>query len=127
MSVAWGVALGVVAGALLSVLQHLPYEYGGGRGHLSAALGNRSAPPAGARLLRLSRGSVLYRVDGASHGGRLVVLVHGFIGCHLDYERLAQHLAGLGRRRVLRMDNYGRGWSRYVGPKRAPGVACGRV
>ena len=113
MSLAWGAALGVVAGALLaSVLQHLPYEYGGGRGHLRAALANRSAPPAGARVLRLSRGEVLYRVDGASHGGRLVVLVHGFIGCHLDYERLSQHLTGVGRRRVLRMDNYGRGWSR---------------
>jgi pimeloyl-ACP methyl ester carboxylesterase len=104
---------GVIAGALLllDVLQHVPYEYGGGRGHASAALGNKSAPPAGAQRVRLSRGEVLYRVDGASHGGRLVVLVHGFIGCHLDYERVAQHLSSAGRRRVLRMDNYGRGWS----------------
>ena len=74
--------------------------------------------------------------------GRLVVLIHGFVGCHLCYNYLTDHLVKtglfltffffffffifsplfsiisfsycsflLGKRRVLRLDNYGRGWS----------------
>ena len=81
------------------------------RRRLQESLLNRSAPPQGGGFIRTSRGRVHYRYDGVSRGRRpLVVLVHGFTGCHLDLESLTRCLVSHGRR-VLRFDNYGRGWT----------------
>ena len=85
-------------------------------------------------LAQLSMGKTFFRMEGnAKSDLPLVVLIHGFVGCHKDFDPLVSHLkvseqvwdvcmecyeanGGCGfvkksGRRILRMDNYGRGWS----------------
>mmetsp|Transcript_8506 Transcript_8506/g.12889 ORF Transcript_8506/g.12889 Transcript_8506/m.12889 type:complete len:373 (-) Transcript_8506:33-1151(-) len=77
----------------------------------TSSLANRSSCPPGGEIVSLTRGECHYRYDGKENPGRLVVLVHGFVGCHLDYQLLCEYFVEKGKRRVLRFDNYGRGWS----------------
>jgi len=72
---------------------------------------NTNPPPEGCEIVSLSRGDCNFRIDGRSNGGRLVVLVHGFAGCHLDLFPLAKELVEKQGQRVLRFDLFGRGWS----------------
>ena len=66
----------------------------------------RTAP---GRFVRLFDGVTHYRIDGPD-SGRTVVLVHGFSVPYYIWDSTAAALAGAGFR-VLRYDEYGRGWS----------------
>ncbi len=57
----------------------------------------------------LPDGGVHCRWDGPGHGP-VVVMVHGFSLHHVAFDHLVPALTAAGYR-VLRMDNYGRGWS----------------
>jgi pimeloyl-ACP methyl ester carboxylesterase len=61
------------------------------------------------RFVRLSDGVTHYAVDGPD-SGRIIVLVHGFSVPLYIWDSTAIALAGAGYR-VVRYDEYGRGWS----------------
>lgn len=99
-----------------------------------AKLVNTSKPADGGQKVKLSRGDCFYRIDEpkdrSAHGKPLVVLVHGFVGCHLDYQLITQELVSKYGRRVLRMDNMGRGWSslpNYTGTRCIPELYAGQL
>ena len=66
----------------------------------------RGAP---GRFVRLFDGITHYQIDGPD-SGRTVVLVHGFSVPYYIWDSTAAALAGAGYR-VVRYDEYGRGWS----------------
>jgi pimeloyl-ACP methyl ester carboxylesterase len=76
---------------------------------MSRPLDDAARAAAPGQFLDLPDGKVHYRWDGPEHGP-VVVMIHGFSLHHIafDYNVPALTRAGF---RVLRMDNYGRGWS----------------
>jgi pimeloyl-ACP methyl ester carboxylesterase len=67
----------------------------------------RKAAPG--KFIRLSDGVTHYDVSGPD-SGRAIVLVHGFSVPYYIWDSTAKALAAAGRR-VIRYDEYGRGWS----------------
>ena len=66
----------------------------------------RSAP---GKFIRLTDGETHYDVAGPD-SGRAIVLVHGFSVPYYIWDSTAHALAAAGHR-VIRYDEYGRGWS----------------
>ena len=98
-------------------------------------LRNRAPHPEGCRRVRLSRGECLYKLSsprdgrsGRASGKPLVVLVHGFTGCHMDMAKIYSALVERNCR-VLSFDNYGRGWSDLASgnPKVLPELFAGQL
>ena len=74
-----------------------------------ATLDEAARKTAPGRFVRLSDGVTHYAVDGPD-SGRVVVLVHGFSVPLYIWDSTAVALSGAGYR-VIRYDEYGRGWS----------------
>ena len=81
----------------------------------------------GGRLVPLSHGVTHYILDGHENGGSLVVLVHGFVGSTAYLQPLAEYLVVQGRRRVLRLDLYGRGFSECRGAAHTADLFAGQI
>eukprot|EP00037_Helgoeca_nana_P004313 m.44668 g.44668 ORF g.44668 m.44668 type:complete len:330 (-) comp15017_c0_seq1:70-1059(-) len=92
---------------------------------LVPAPGNLAAPPG--RVVELSHGKCHYILTGEHNPGPLVVLIHGFIGSSAYFKWLADHLVTKHNRRVLRYDNYGRGWSGCSGAPHTASLFAGQL
>jgi pimeloyl-ACP methyl ester carboxylesterase len=86
---------------------------------------NLAAPPG--RVVELSHGKCHYILTGEHNPGPLVVLIHGFIGSSAYFKWLADHLVTKHNRRVLRYDNYGRGWSGCSGAPHTASLFAGQL
>lgn len=77
--------------------------------------------------MELSHGKCHYILSGSDNAGPLVVLIHGFLGSSAYYKWLAEHLVTKHQRRVLRYDNYGRGWSGCSGAPHTANLFAGQL
>ena len=75
----------------------------------SKPLDDAARATAPGRFLQLPDGRIHYRWDGPDTGP-VVEKIHGFTLQHVAFDHIVPALAANGYR-VLRMDNYGRGWS----------------
>ncbi|GBG25073.1 Monoacylglycerol lipase ABHD6 [Hondaea fermentalgiana] len=118
-------ALVVIAFVLWRSSKRRAYVADGG----AVATRQTANPPEGGKVQQLTRGHCHYRIDGEKNSGKLVVLVHGLIGCTLDYGPLCKILVEQHRRRVLRLDLYGRGWSTapLMGADSLPELYAGQI
>jgi len=104
MSLKASILTGLTVAVLSAVL--IPYWW---IGHSSQPLDDQARSTAPGKFLALPEGKLFYRWDGPETGP-IVVMVHGFSLASSVFDHNVAALVSKGYR-VLRMDNWGRGWS----------------
>jgi pimeloyl-ACP methyl ester carboxylesterase len=91
---------------LLAIALVLPYWLAGGDTQVLEDSVRATAP---GHFLSLPEGKLFYRWDGPE-AGKVLLMIHGFSLAHGVFEPNVEALTNQGFR-VLRLDNWGRGWS----------------